>query len=58
MPKNVVEQLEIGRYKMAATDKERAIDCSLENISQPVLPWVFVEPLTFEEQFKLKYGGS
>ena len=58
MSRNVTEQLEICSSEITTTDKERAIYSSLENTVCPVSVWVFVELLTFEEQFKLKYGRS
>ena len=56
MPRNVIEQLDIGRSQTTAIDKEKTMHSSLENISHPTSAWVFVELLTFQEQFKLKCG--
>ena len=56
MPRNIIDHLEIGRSQVSDTDRERAICGSPENISHPQSASVFDEHLTFEEQFKLKYG--
>ena len=53
-PESIIEQLEMGRSSTTATDKERTICGSLE--IYPVSAWVFLKPLMFQEQFKLKYG--
>ena len=58
MPRNIFEQLEIGRSQTTTIGKEGTIHSSVENISCPISVQVFVEPLTSEEQFKLKYGRS
>ena len=52
MPRNIVTQLEIDWSEVAAADKEKDIHGSLKNISHPASAIIFVEPLTFEEQFK------
>ena len=57
-PRNVIEQLVIGRSQTTATDNENNIHISLQNISQSISEWVLMELLTFEDWFKLKYDKS